>query len=357
MFRYSIDEHLVLEHLAPHHEQTIFELRQNHHETIQRYQPLLTKVQTLFEVQDQLYNDFELLSTGKRWTWVLHKGDAIIGVARLTVSGAALNMGEITFWLIYDNTLLAQKILKTIVDYAMTELGVYRAFVQTPADSLLAQVALMSDFEHEAILRHAARHDDVWYDLSIYAALATDWIAYTHPIFAHHVDGSTSLRLQEIRHVLNQYELVHRNLPYLKPWFDWLDDTYTLHDEQIYTHLRLQAYGWGKELLVSIWHEQQVVGSVNLTINRAQRQGELGYWLDAAQSGKGIATKSVQVLINYGFVTLKLNRIWLRAATDNTPSRKLAERVGMMQEAILRHDAYVAGRWVDHVVYSILAND
>lgn len=43
----------------------------------------------------------------------------------------------------------------------------------------------------------------------------------------------------------------------------------------------------------------------------------IGYWLDPDYQGKGVMTAAVQVLIDYAFYTLQLNRVEIRAATHN----------------------------------------
>ncbi|MBK9162321.1 MAG: GNAT family N-acetyltransferase [Acidobacteria bacterium] len=41
-------------------------------------------------------------------------------------------------------------------------------------------------------------------------------------------------------------------------------------------------------------------------------QSEIGYWIDKAEEGQGIITRSTALLIEYAFEELKLNRIEIR---------------------------------------------
>jgi ribosomal-protein-serine acetyltransferase len=65
----------------------------------------------------------------------------------------------------------------------------------------------------------------------------------------------------------------------------------------------------------------------------------------------------VKALMHYAFRLRGMQRFYLRAAEDNQPSRALAERLGMSQEAIMRGEDLINGRFVDHVLYSVLAGE
>jgi len=97
------------------------------------------------------------------------------------------------------------------------------------------------------------------------------------------------------------------------------------------------------------------LGSIHLTIqNHSHRQGEIGYMFGMAHHNKGYATEASRALIKFGFGTLKLKRI---AAADivmeNVASTRVAEKVGMRQEAHYRETQFFSGRWWDTVTYSI----
>jgi [ribosomal protein S5]-alanine N-acetyltransferase len=73
-----------------------------------------------------------------------------------------------------------------------------------------------------------------------------------------------------------------------------------------------------------------------------------------AYHNKGYATEASLALLKFGFGTLKLKRI---AAADivmeNVASTRVAEKIGMRQEAHYRETQFFAGRWWDTVTYSI----
>jgi RimJ/RimL family protein N-acetyltransferase len=86
-------------------------------------------------------------------------------------------------------------------------------------------------------------------------------------------------------------------------------------------------------------------------------RGEVGYWLAADARGHGHATRAVRLICAWGFATLGLERIDLRAATGNAASQRVAQRAGFAQEAVLR--SYMLGRdgRQDMIAFGLLAGE
>jgi [ribosomal protein S5]-alanine N-acetyltransferase len=103
---------------------------------------------------------------------------------------------------------------------------------------------------------------------------------------------------------------------------------------------------------------QRLIGCVLLKeINRRDEQGELGYWIDEAASGKGYVTEAAQAVLRYGFQVLGLNRISACHMTRNSASGRVLERIGMKQEGLLRQAAKKWGVFEDLLVWAILREE
>ncbi|MNS61051.1 putative ribosomal N-acetyltransferase YdaF [compost metagenome] len=87
------------------------------------------------------------------------------------------------------------------------------------------------------------------------------------------------------------------------------------------------------------------------------RKASIGYWLGSAYQGKGLMTKSCKALIDYSFAELGLNRIEIRAGVGNQKSRSIPERLGFTEEGVIRQAELNEDRYIDHVVYGILASE
>ena len=68
-------------------------------------------------------------------------------------------------------------------------------------------------------------------------------------------------------------------------------------------------------------------------------------------------TRGARALVEYGFTSLELHRQVLRAATGNTRSRAIAERLGFTLEGVEREAELVNGRYVDLARYVAIAGE
>ncbi len=66
------------------------------------------------------------------------------------------------------------------------------------------------------------------------------------------------------------------------------------------------------------------------------RQGEIGYVVGAAARGRGVATRTLRLLTEWGFSHLELERIELWIDVTNPGSERVAERAGYVREGVLR---------------------
>jgi RimJ/RimL family protein N-acetyltransferase len=82
---------------------------------------------------------------------------------------------------------------------------------------------------------------------------------------------------------------------------------------------------------------------------------EIGYFLAREFTGHGYATEAVKATIRYAFEQLKVLRIDLRCAADNTGSIQVAERCGFTREGCFRqHHRKKDGTLVDTLWYGLL---
>jgi RimJ/RimL family protein N-acetyltransferase len=83
-------------------------------------------------------------------------------------------------------------------------------------------------------------------------------------------------------------------------------------------------------------------------------EAELGYMVDRRARGRGIATRSVELLTRWSFDELGLERIELMIQPENTSSQRVAERTGYELEGVLRSKHIRDGRRGDFGVWSQL---
>ena len=68
-------------------------------------------------------------------------------------------------------------------------------------------------------------------------------------------------------------------------------------------------------------------------------------------------TRAVRALVEHALLEWRLNRVEIRAAPENRRSRAIPERLGFLEEGVLREAEKVGDRYLDAVVYGMLASD
>jgi ribosomal-protein-alanine N-acetyltransferase len=97
--------------------------------------------------------------------------------------------------------------------------------------------------------------------------------------------------------------------------------------------------------------------TVDNVVRGALRSGHLGYWVDSAVAGRGVASLAVALVCDHAFGPGGLHRLQADIRPENRPSRRLVERLGFRQEGLLRSYLDIDGAWRDHLVYALLAED
>jgi RimJ/RimL family protein N-acetyltransferase len=102
--------------------------------------------------------------------------------------------------------------------------------------------------------------------------------------------------------------------------------------------------------------DDRYLGAIVL-LPREDGVGELAYVVAPEVRGRGLAVRSVQLLGNWAFAALGLQRLQLRIDPANEVSHAVARRAGYEREGVLRSAYVVRGRRTDVVMYSRLPTD
>ena len=101
-----------------------------------------------------------------------------------------------------------------------------------------------------------------------------------------------------------------------------------------------------------------LIGSVGLKeIDRMRGQAELGFWIGVPWWGQGYAREAARGMLQYGFETLKLNRIYAHHMTRNPASGRVLAASGMRREALLPKAVVKWGLQEDVVLYAVMRDD
>jgi RimJ/RimL family protein N-acetyltransferase len=92
-------------------------------------------------------------------------------------------------------------------------------------------------------------------------------------------------------------------------------------------------------------------------IDREGQQLELGYVVAPHARGRGVATRSLQLLTDWAFAELDALRIELWISVSNEPSKRVADHAGYRYEGTLRSFHFKQGVRDDFEVWSRLLSD
>lgn len=97
-----------------------------------------------------------------------------------------------------------------------------------------------------------------------------------------------------------------------------------------------------------------IIGGIGLGIDKANNKAEMGYWLDSEHWNKGIVTEAGKAILQFGFDTLHLKKIYASYFTFNEASGKIMQKIGMQKEGVLKAHTLKDGEYLDHVFYAII---
>lgn len=143
----------------------------------------------------------------------------------------------------------------------------------------------------------------------------------------------------------------------LKRWMVWAVGV-RWEDSHYFAREAEKAISAGEGHHFTIFHDGEVAGVISL-IRGEPRLGylEVGYWLRSDLAGRGLMTEALSAASGFAFEEMGMHRLELRAGVDNVASRRVAEKAGFQARGILRESVYENGRYVDAVIYDLLAGD
>jgi ribosomal-protein-serine acetyltransferase len=165
------------------------------------------------------------------------------------------------------------------------------------------------------------------------------------------------LRLLEESDAEELYRLVDANRDHLAEWMPWAAGQ-TLEGTANFISAARRRHAERNGFEMALVLDERMIGAAGFAgIDWVARGTIIGYWLAEEHQGRGLMTRAVRALVDHAFGELELHRVEIQAAEGNLRSRGIPERLGFTQEGIRREAESVGGRYLDLVVYGLLATD
>ena len=177
-------------------------------------------------------------------------------------------------------------------------------------------------------------------------------------MFTLKIDDELELQLARDEFAPLYVRLLRKNYDYLNRWLIWPPHCQTEADFLEFIQKAQDGFKNGDSLTCGIIYQGELVGNASFnSIDRTEKQAEIGYWLAAEHQGKGIISRVCKALINYAFDELALDSVKIWAAEGNKPSRAVCERLGMTFTGIIPNAEDLHGTMINRAEYLLHRND
>lgn len=156
------------------------------------------------------------------------------------------------------------------------------------------------------------------------------------------------LRQLQVSDALDIFSTIDQQREYLGKWLPFVETTKSLEDSEKFVNSILNTCEEEFELVFTIRSkEHKFIGLIGFHYtDRDNHKTEIGYWISELHQKKGIVTKAFITLCKYAFNELNINRIQVRCAMGNEPSRRIPLKLGFSLEGVERQ-----GEWNNHNAY------
>ena len=146
--------------------------------------------------------------------------------------------------------------------------------------------------------------------------------------------------------------LLRANRDFLAPFDPVRDERFFTAEGQVE---RIAQHG----NLFAILDDGEIAGTIALSNVwlGAFRSANIGYFVDEARNGRGLATGAVGELADLAFGELELHRLEAGALADNIGSHRVLERNRFTRIGIAPRYLHIGGAWRDHVLFQRTAED
>ena len=149
----------------------------------------------------------------------------------------------------------------------------------------------------------------------------------------------------------------------LEPWeartaLSW-DDRHSAGQWRLHRSSLDRAAKHGETLPFAITVSGRFAGQATLGgIHRGPLgSGWIGYWVDAAVQGRGVATTAVALAVGHALGPAGLHRVEATIAPENLASVAVVDHLGFRREGLLRRYLNVGDGWHDHLLFALTSED
>jgi RimJ/RimL family protein N-acetyltransferase len=154
--------------------------------------------------------------------------------------------------------------------------------------------------------------------------------------------------------------LEYQSDPLYLRYYEWTDRTPEAVQEftgWFLTH-QTKAPRFKFQLAVTLKSSHLLIGNCGVRMDKVDAvEADIGYELDPNYWNYGYATEAAHAIVDFGFSSFGVHRIWANCVADNVASAHVLEKLGIKLEGRLRENQFYKGRWWDTLIYAVLADE
>ncbi|SKB33278.1 GNAT family N-acetyltransferase [Malaciobacter marinus] len=152
-------------------------------------------------------------------------------------------------------------------------------------------------------------------------------------------------------------------------YVNWLNDEevckFNAHHRFVNTKEKTQEYiqninssNSNLVLAICLKENNQHIGNVSIqNINFIDSNAEFAIIMgEKNYHGKGFAYEASKLIIEHAFNSLNLHRVYCGTSKENISMQKLAKKLHMKEEGILKQAIFKNGKYLDIILYAIIKN-
>jgi len=173
---------------------------------------------------------------------------------------------------------------------------------------------------------------------------------------------TAAIRLLEPKDADEYTTVLVRNREFMAPYDPARPDEFWTLAEQsalLEAARREAEAGVGYAFAIIDTTDGAIAGRVALAniVRKAWQNATLGYWVDQARNGRGLATQASRLALRFAFDTAGLHRVQAGVMPRNTRSVRVLEKIGMRYEGLSERYLKINGVWEDHQMYAMTAEE
>jgi ribosomal-protein-serine acetyltransferase len=172
------------------------------------------------------------------------------------------------------------------------------------------------------------------------------------------IDENLFLERLKLSHVEEIFNAIDQNRKFLRKWLPFVDFTIKMTDTEKFVRSILDKPFERRDEVYVIWYKHDFAGLIGFKdADRINDKIEIGYWLIEKVTGKGVATKATQKMVNLAFRNMDMNRVQIRCGVGNDKSSAIPRRLGFSFEGIERAGERHNHEYIDLEVFSLLKRE